>query len=85
MNFFFFGMGFSSLATAHAIHESIDSAIPIAGTTRSEDGVEALADSPYRLHIFDGVSPGPTLSPELRQATHLVLSIPPNEAGDPAP
>ncbi len=84
MNFFFFGMGFSSLATAHAIHERIYSAIPIAGTTRSEDGVEALADSPYRMHIFDGILPGPTLSSDLRQASHLVLSIPPNEGGDPA-
>ncbi len=36
------------------------------------------------MHIFDGVSPGPTLSPDLRQASHVVLSIPPSEAGDPA-
>lgn len=84
MNFFFFGMGYSSLATARAIHQAIDPAIPIAGTTRNIETVERLADSPYRLHLFDGVHPGATLGADLRQATHLILSIPPTDDGDPA-
>ena len=84
MNLFFFGMGYSSLATAKAVHELVDPNAAIAGTRRSEEGCERLAESPYRLHIFDGVAPGPTLSPDLRAATHLVLSIPPGEHGDPA-
>ena len=84
MGVFFFGMGFSSLASARAIHQTIDSEMPIFGTTRTEDGIEALADSPYRLHLFDGTAPGTTLVPDLHRATHVVLSIPPTEAGDPA-
>jgi nucleoside-diphosphate-sugar epimerase len=84
MGVFFFGMGYSSLATARAIHQIIDADLPIAGTTRTEDGVERLAESPYRLHLFDGVKPGATLAPDLRQATHVVLSIPPGDGGDPA-
>jgi len=84
MHFFFFGMGYSSLATAKAIHELVDPGATIAGTTRTEEGVERLAESPYRLHLFDGTQPGPALGPDLRQATHLVLSIPPNDSGDPA-
>ena len=84
MNAFFFGMGYSSLATARAIHTLIDGAAPIAGTTRTEEGVERLAESPYRLHVFDGVAAGATLGPDLRQATHVILSIPPNDSGDPA-
>ena len=84
MGVFFFGMGFSSLATARAMHRTIDREIPIFGTTRTEEGVEALADSPYRLHLFDGESPGMTLPADLRRSTHVVLSIPPSEAGDPA-
>jgi dTDP-4-dehydrorhamnose reductase len=84
MGVFFFGMGYSSLATAHAMHESIDKDLPIAGTTRTEEGVERLAESPYRLHVFDGIKPGTTLGPDLGQATHVVLSIPPNDQGDPA-
>ena len=84
MGVFFFGMGYSSLAAANAIHQTIATDIPIFGTTRTEDGLEALADSPYRMHVFDGNVPGETLVPDLRKATHVVLSIPPTEAGDPA-
>lgn len=84
MGVFFFGMGYSSLASARAIHEGIDNDIPIAGTTRSEERVEEFADSPYRIHVFDGQSPGRTLQKDLRQATHVVLSIPPTGEGDPA-
>jgi nucleoside-diphosphate-sugar epimerase len=84
MGVFFFGMGYSSLATARAIHQIIDADLPIAGTTRTEEGCERLAESPYRLHVFDGISPGATLGPDLHTATHVVLSIPPNDSGDPA-
>lgn len=84
MGVFFFGMGYSSLATARAIHQIIDGDIPIFGTSRTEEGIEAFADSPYRAHLFDGEMPGQTLGPDLRRATHVILSIPPSEAGDPA-
>ena len=84
MGVFFFGMGYSSLATARSIHEIIDRDVPIAGTTRTEEGVERLAESPYRLHVFDGMKRGATLGTDLRKATHVVLSIPPNDVGDPA-
>lgn len=83
MGVFFFGMGFSSLAAARALHESGDRGLPIAGTRRSEEGLEALADSPYRLHVFDGRHAGTTLQPDLVAARQVVLSIPPGEAGDP--
>jgi nucleoside-diphosphate-sugar epimerase len=84
MDVFFFGMGYSALAAARAIHAGIDSAIPISGTTRTPDHADLLADTSYRIHLFDGVVPGPTLGPDLRQASHVVLSIPPDELGDPA-
>ena len=84
MGVFFFGMGYSSLATARAIHQIIDIDVPIAGTTRTEEGVERLAESPYHLHVFDGMTAGTTLAVDLHKATHVVLSIPPNDSGDPA-
>ncbi|HHY50807.1 MAG TPA: SDR family oxidoreductase [Alphaproteobacteria bacterium] len=84
MDVFFFGMGYSSLATARAIHKAIAPDIPIAGTTRTPDHAEPLADSVYRIHVFDGQSPGLTVGEDLRRATHVVLSIPPDEHGDPA-
>lgn len=84
MGVFFFGMGYSSLATARAIHRNIDPDIPIAGTTRSLDNVETFADAAYRLHVFDGVVPGDTLGEDVNRATHVILSIPPDDKGDPA-
>ncbi len=82
MGVFFFGMGFSSLATARTLHEIVDAGLPIAGTRRSEEGLEALADSPYRLHVFDGIHAGTTLQPDLAAARRVVLSVPPTETGD---
>jgi nucleoside-diphosphate-sugar epimerase len=84
MGVFFFGMGYSSRATARALHELRDPDIPIAGTTRSAEGAEAFADSNYRIHVFDGEVPGSTLAEDLRTATHVILSIPPDERGDAA-
>jgi nucleoside-diphosphate-sugar epimerase len=84
MNVFFFGMGYSSLATARAIHKNIDAEIPISGTRRNLDNVEEFADAAYRMHVFDGQSPGETLAEDLQRATHVILSIPPDERGDPA-
>ena len=83
MSVFFFGMGYSSRATARALH-LLDPAIPIAGTTRSEEHAESFADTDYRMHVFDGEVPGTTLREDLRKATHVLLSIPPDERGDPA-
>ena len=84
MGVFFFGMGYSSLASARAIHQTIDAGLPIAGTTRSDERAGELADTAYRLHVFDGTAPGATLAPDLLAATHVILSIPPDERGDPA-
>jgi nucleoside-diphosphate-sugar epimerase len=81
--FFFFGMGFSSQAAAHAIFAHDPSAV-IAGTSRSKAGAAALTRHDISAHVFDGTAPGHTLGTELRNATHVVLSIAPDEAGDPA-
>ncbi|WP_439600658.1 SDR family oxidoreductase [Devosia sp.] len=84
MRLFFFGMGYSSRATARALHLLADPQIPVAGTTRSAEAAESEADSAYRIHVFDGEVPGTTLSEDLRAATHVILSIPPDERGDAA-
>lgn len=84
MGVFFFGMGYSATATARAIHLNWADDIPVAGTTRSEDKAEQLADSAYRAHLFDGTNPSDTAKSDLARATHVFLSIPPDEHGDPA-
>jgi len=75
MNIFIFGMGYSSQASARAIRALVDPDATISGTTRS--GGE-------NLHLFDGASPGTTLAEDLTAATHVILSIAPDERGDPA-
>jgi len=79
MNVFFFGVGYSSRATARALRELGDPAMPIAGTSRSVE-----PDDPFRMHVFDGETPGATLGADLRAATHVILSIAPDERGDAA-
>jgi len=81
MGVFFFGMGYSSRAVAQALHSIRDSGIPIAGTAR--EIAESLPKSAYRLHKFHGNAPGATLGDDLHKATHIVVSIPPDEHGDP--
>ncbi|MEO8684097.1 MAG: SDR family oxidoreductase [Devosia sp.] len=83
MNVFFFGMGYSSQAAARAIFAHDGEAI-IAGTSRTREGAAALTRQDISAHMFDGTAPGHTLGTELRNATHVVLSIAPDEAGDPA-
>lgn len=79
MNAFFFGLGFSSLAAVAALPEGTH----VAGTVRSTEKAQALSRQSIAAHVFDGTAPGATLGPDLRQSTHVVLSIAPGEAGDP--
>jgi nucleoside-diphosphate-sugar epimerase len=83
MNFFFFGMGYSSLATARAVHKLVDPAAAIAGTTRNADNAGLLSYSSIRVHVFDGTAPGDTLGQDVAEASHVVVSIAPDEHGDP--
>lgn len=83
MGVFFFGMGFSSKATARAIHEIIDRDIPVFGTTRSRKKADELIRSGIKAHAFDGRAPGLMLAGDLLKSTHVVASIPPTEQGDP--
>lgn len=80
MNAFFFGLGFSSMAAVSALPEGTQ----VAGTVRSGEKAGALRGQGIAAHVFDGTAPGTTLGPDLRKSSHVVLSIAPGEAGDPA-
>ncbi len=82
MGVFFFGMGYSSRATARVLHRLGDPNLPISGTTRSLDRTVGDADDGIRMHVFDGEVPGPTLGADLGHATHVIHSIAPDERGD---
>jgi nucleoside-diphosphate-sugar epimerase len=80
MGIFIFGMGYSSEAAARALHRLRDPDIPICGTTREPGDTPSEA---LRRHVFDGKAPGATLGADLAEATHVIVSIPPDAAGDP--
>ena len=79
--FFIFGAGYSGKAFAAARQ---DAAIAIAGTTRSPDKFDALRRAGIEPLVFDGQALSPELLASLKQATHLVVSIAPDDGGDPA-
>lgn len=74
------GLGYS--ASAIAAHLS-GPEWRIIGTARDEAGVRAIEAKGYRAIAFDGEHPSPALGDALREATHLLLSAPPSEHGDP--
>ena len=83
MSVFFFGMGFSSQATARAIHDIIDSDMPISGTTRSRPKAEELIRAGIRSHAFDGRAPGLMLASDLMNSKNVIISIAPSNDIDP--
>ncbi|GLK76682.1 NAD(P)-dependent oxidoreductase [Methylopila jiangsuensis] len=52
-------------------------------TARSPDKAAALAADGLRAHSFDGSSLAPALKEALERATHLLVSAPPDDHGDP--
>ncbi|RWB54469.1 SDR family oxidoreductase [Mesorhizobium sp.] len=77
--FFIFGAGYSGKAFARAN----ENGAPILGTTRSPEKFEALRQAGIEPLRFDG-SLTPKIGDALRQTTHLIVSVAPDEAGDPA-
>jgi nucleoside-diphosphate-sugar epimerase len=78
--FFIFGAGYS--AKAFAATRS-DPSIAVAGTTRSPEKYAALQRIGIEPILFDGRAFSPELLEQLREATHLIVSISPEEGGDP--
>lgn len=83
MRVFFFGLGFSALASARAIQARRPEA-QIFGTVRDLGKAEALRAQGIGAHLFDGAQRADGLVEDLLAASHIVLSIAPDAAGDPA-
>ena len=79
---FFFGLGFSSINAAQAMREN--GFVRIGGTVRSPEKAAHLRADGIDAVQFDGATPGPEVGPALDTASHVILSIAPDEAGDPA-
>src|SRR5690606_8429807 len=78
--FFIFGAGYS--AKSFAATRS-DPSIAIAGTTRSPEKSDVLRRAEIEPFLFDGQALSPELLASLKQATHLIVSIAPDERGGP--
>jgi nucleoside-diphosphate-sugar epimerase len=77
---FVFGLGYSALALARALQGS---GWRIAGTTRNPEKRAGLAAAGIEVHLFERARPLEDAADALAGATHLLCSIPPDEAGDP--
>lgn len=75
---FCFGFGFSAEALARRLGLA---GWKITGTSRSQAGCERIHAKGYAAIVFDGTRPLPAGT--LDGVTHLVISAPPGESGDP--
>jgi len=76
---FVFGLGYSALATVRRLRDRFD----IAGTTREPSRAAALSAEGIAVTRFDGEERSAEVSAALRDATHVLSSVPPGESGDP--
>jgi nucleoside-diphosphate-sugar epimerase len=78
---FVFGLGTSAGTFARSM---LAGGAKVSGTVRSEEKAESLRAEGIAAIVFDGAGPFKDVTAALGEATHLVLSIPPGESGDPA-
>ena len=78
---FVFGLGYSARVFADRLRAR---GWTVAGTTRSEPAAEALRADGFEVVIFDRARPLADPAAALAGTTHLLVSVPPDEAGDPA-
>lgn len=77
---FCFGLGYTTLALARAL---MADGWQVAGTTRSADKRTRLTEEGIEAHLFERDRPLEDAAHTLASATHVVVSIAPDEAGDP--
>lgn len=77
---FCFGLGYSALALGQAVRAE---GWRVAGTCRSEDKRRRLAELGIEAYLFDRKRPLADPGRALAGTTHLLSSVPPDEAGDP--
>lgn len=80
MRLFIFGAGYSGQATARRMRFEAES---ITGTTRSEAIFAALSEAGIEPQLFDGERLDAKIAASLAEATHLIVAIAPDQAGDP--
>jgi nucleoside-diphosphate-sugar epimerase len=77
---FCFGLGYSALELARRLQSG---GWRIAGTCRSEASAAPLRAAGIEVTLFDRQNPPAAADSVLAEATHVLSSVPPDEAGDP--
>ena len=77
---FCFGLGYCALALAEGLRRE---GWRVAGTCRGERRRAELAAQGFEVHLFDRGRPMDEPGAALSGATHLLISVPPDERGDP--
>ena len=80
MRLFVFGLGYSADAFVRRVSGRCET---ITATTRSAEKAARLAERGIAPVLFDGTAPGNEVRAALADATHVLVSIAPGEAGDP--
>jgi len=80
---FIFGLGFSAAASAHCLGQG-DDPVNVLGTVRTPGKADRLTERYQKVLVFDGTRPGLAVGAALQSGiSHVIQSIPPDEAGDP--
>ncbi len=74
------GLGYSALYLARRLRRE---GWHVTGTARTREAADAIAAEGFAALVFDGIEPCVGLPAALRDATHVLVSVPPGEAGDP--
>ncbi len=77
---FCFGLGYAACRLAEGL---IGAGWRIAGTTRDDDKGEALRSLGFEVRITRDDGFGPNLAEALGDASHVLVSVPPDHDGDP--
>jgi nucleoside-diphosphate-sugar epimerase len=77
---FCFGLGYSAQALARRLRAR---GWAVAGTTRSEAAAAPLRAEGYEAFVFERARPLAEPAAALAGTSHLLVSVPPDEAGDP--
>ncbi|KUO55094.1 MAG: NAD(P)-dependent oxidoreductase [Alphaproteobacteria bacterium BRH_c36] len=75
-----FGFGFSAQALAPRLKAQ---GWRVSGTSRSAEGAAKIRTAGFEAVIFDGATASEGVRDALATATHIVVSAPPGEVGDP--
>ncbi len=80
--YLFFGMGYSSTASASFIRKYVSKKIEIYGSVRSQEACKKLERENINPYVFTGLKPNDELNKPIATATHIINSIAPDANGD---